>query len=192
MATDTMAQSTGTTTKSKARPASTPRNNRKTSRARTTPTSNPERVRSWLRLSRKELDDVYRKANSGDMPQGDTRGTPIFAGWPAGRALSSLAHTLGWQGKVFDLQGKALDAGVVVNKVSPLGLNLIVAKVYRGESWLDGKETIVIDYSGTSLVARSIRDEIREVVPGLYLGKVWIGRRRVLDFALERTDPTGH
>ena len=28
--------------------------------------------------------------------------------------------------------------------------------------------------------------EIREVAPGLYLGKVWWGRRRVLDVALAR------
>jgi hypothetical protein len=73
----------------------------------------------------------------------------------------------------------------VVNKVSPFGLNLIVAKTYLSKSWMDGKDTIVIDYSGTSLFARKIRDEIREVVPGLYLGKVWLGKMRILDFALQ-------
>ncbi|WP_328184578.1 hypothetical protein [Marinobacter sp. OP 3.4] len=190
MATQTMAQSTRTTAKSRTRPPSSARNNRKTARVGTTAIPNADRVRSWLRLSRDELDDLYRKADSGAMPQGDTRGTPIFAGWPMPGWLAGLARTLGWQGKVFDLQGKARDAGVVVNKVTPLGLNLIVAKVYRGESWLDGRDTIVIDYSGTSLVARSVRDEIREVAPGLYLGKVWLGRRRVLDFALELPDST--
>ena len=77
------------------------------------------------------------------------------------------------------------NSGVVVNKVSPLGVNLIVAKVYRGESWMDGKDTIIIDYSSTSLFAQKIRDEIREIEPGLYLGKVWLGKTRILDFALE-------
>ena len=49
---------------------------------------------------------------------------------------------------------------------------------------MDGEETIVIDYSKTSFVARKIRDEIREIEPGVYLGKVWWSRTRILDFAL--------
>lgn len=65
-------------------------------------------------------------------------------------------------------------------------MKMIVAKVYLDKSWLDEKETIVIDYSKTSLLARVIRDEIREVEPGVYLGKVWWGKKRILDFALTR------
>src|SRR6185295_14649556 len=38
--------------------------------------------------------------------------------------------------------------------------------------------------SKTSLVARKVRDEIREVSPGLYLGKVYWGKKRLIDFAL--------
>ena len=49
---------------------------------------------------------------------------------------------------------------------------------------MDGKETIIIDYSKTSFLAGKIRDEIREVEPGVYLGKVWLGKLRVIDFAL--------
>ncbi len=71
------------------------------------------------------------------------------------------------------------------NKILPLALNAIIAKVYKGESWLDGKECIVLDYSDTSLVAQWIRDEIREISPGLYLGKVYWGGKRLIDFALE-------
>jgi hypothetical protein len=49
---------------------------------------------------------------------------------------------------------------------------------------MDGKETIIIDYSTTSFVAKKVRDEIREVEPGVYLGKVWWGKTRLIDFAL--------
>ena len=73
---------------------------------------------------------------------------------------------------------------MLVNKITPFSLTFIVAKVYRGNSWMDGRPTIVIDYSKTSFFARLIRDEIREVEPGVYLGKVWWRKRRVLDFAL--------
>ena len=73
----------------------------------------------------------------------------------------------------------------VVPHVLGHGLTFIVAEVYRGESWMDGNETIVIDYSKTSFLAQKIRDEIREIEPGVYLGKVWWGKTRILDFALE-------
>lgn len=146
-------------------------------------------VKQWLKLSRADLDALYKKAKPGNIPQGDTRGTAIFAGGPFPRLFAGLARMLAWQGKVFDLFPPSYNQGVVVNKVSPLGLNLIVAKTYRDQSWMDGKETIVIDYGSTSLLARAIRDEIREVEPGVYLGKVWWGERRVLDFALETHHP---
>ena len=140
----------------------------------------------WLESSREELDEIYRNATPGALPEGEMRGTAIVAGSPFSKTLATLARALAWQGKVFDIFSNDRQTGVLVNKVSPFGLGFIVAKVYRDASWLDGRETIVIDYSRTSLLARMIRDEIREVEPGLYLGKVWWGKRRVLDFALAR------
>ena len=61
----------------------------------------------------------------------------------------------------------------------------IIAKVYKGPSWMDKNECIVLDYSETSLLAHWIRDEIREVAPRTYLGKVYLGKKRLIDFALE-------
>lgn len=71
----------------------------------------------------------------------------------------------------------------LLNKLTPFSIRAIRANVYVDKSWLDGQDTIVLDYSKTS-VCGMIRDEIREVVPGVYLGKVWLWRWRVLDFAL--------
>lgn len=142
-------------------------------------------LKQWLGMSRSELDLIYKQAKPGNIPQGDTFGTAILAGGPLPRLFANAAKILAWQGKVFDLFPPNYNSGVVVNKVSPLGLKLIVAKTYLGESWMDGKETIIIDYSSTSLLASPIRDEMREVKPGLYLGKVWWGKTRILDFALE-------
>lgn len=175
-----------TTGTRKAKPRSS---NNRTSAKRSGPVNTTEQVKHWLSMTREELDDIYRKAKPGPFPQGDTRGTAIFAGVPFAGAFARLARRFAWQGKVFDNFGPNLESGVVVNKILPMGLNLIVAKTYRNDSWLDGKQTNVIDYSSTSLLARGIRDEIREVSPGLYLGKVWLGKRRVLDFALETPTP---
>lgn len=151
----------------------------------TPPQTNTTLIEQWLNLSRDQLDDIYKRAKPGPLPHGDTVGTAILAGGPFSQLFAKIAKAIAWQGKVFDLFTPSFNSGVVVNKVSPFGVNLIVAKIYRGESWMDGEDTIIIDYSGTSLFAKQIRDEMREVVPGLYLGKVWWGKTRVLDFALE-------
>ena len=146
-------------------------------------------VEKWLSLSREELDDIYRNAEAGEIPRGDTRGTAILAGSLFSKSVATFARLFAWQGKVFDIFSADGQAGVLVNKITPFSLTFIVAKVYRDKSWLDGKETIVIDYSKTSFFAKMIRDEIREVEPGIYLGKVWWRKTRILDFALTRTNP---
>lgn len=141
-------------------------------------------VSTWLDKDRRELDAIYRAAAAGDIPSGETRGTAIVAGSFLSRWYARFARLFAWQGKVFDLFPPHRENGILINKISPLSLSFIVAKVYRDASWMDGNETIVIDYSKTSFFARKIRDEIREVEPGIYLGKVWWGRTRILDFAL--------
>ena len=143
-------------------------------------------VRTWLSKSREELDEIYRNAAPGEIPEGDTRGTAILAGSAFSKIVAALARMFAWQGKVFDLFSSDRQSGILVNKITLFSLTFIIAKVYRGKSWLDGKDTIIIDYSKTSFFAKAIRDEIREVEAGVYLGKVWWGKKRVLDFALTR------
>ena len=144
------------------------------------------RIKGWLALSRDELDKIYKDASAGTIPVGDTRGTAIVAGSLLAKGFAVFARLFSWQGKVFDMFAADCDKGLLINKITPFSLSFIVAKVYRDASWMDGKETIVIDYSTTSFFAKKIRDEIREVEPGIYLGKVWFGKKRILDFALNR------
>ena len=145
-------------------------------------------IKQWLRLTREELDDVYRRSEPGPLPSGDTRGTAIVAGSLLARLYAMFARLFAWQGKVFDLFAADCEKGLLVNKITPFSLTFIVAKVYKDASWMDGRETIVIDYSTTSFFAKKIRDEIRMVEPGVYLGKVWFGKTRILDFALVKKD----
>ena len=78
------------------------------------------------------------------------------------------------------------DCTAMIEATRAAGVHLIVARVYYTPSWIDGKECIVLDYSKTSLFARKIRDEIRLIDSAnrLYLGKVWWGKTRLVDFAL--------
>ena len=143
-------------------------------------------IARWLEMDRDALDAIYRNAAAGTIPSGDTVGTAIVAGTFFARCYARFARLFAWQGKVFDLFPPNQENGILLNKITPFSLTFIVAKVYKGASWMDQKETIVIDYSRTSFFAQKIRDEIREVEPGVYLGKVWWGKTRILDFALSR------
>jgi len=124
-----------------------------------------------IKMSQAQLDDLFTQSPVGEIPSGEAKGTAIVA---------NFINHFAWQGKVFDPT-----KGVLRNKISPFGLNAIIAKVYKAPSWMDQKECIVLDYSETSLIAHWIRDEIREVAPRTYLGKVYLGKKRLIDFALE-------
>ncbi|MEO7597912.1 MAG: hypothetical protein ABIV50_03200 [Opitutus sp.] len=139
------------------------------------------------RRSQRELDDLFRQSPAGPIPEGDTIGQAIICpGTFWSRLISRFVHALAWQGKVFTKNPDGPGA-TLVNKITVAGARLIVARVYHTQSWIDGKECIVLDYSKTSLFARRIRDEIRLVDPAhkLYLGKVWWGKTRLVDFALQ-------
>ena len=131
-------------------------------------------------MSQAELDDLFRRSGVDRVPEGDADGTAIVVpGTPVSGVAATLIRALAWQGKVFDPGGKGLR-----NKITPLRLRAIRASVYKDKSWFDGSECIVLDYSKTSLIARWIRDEIREVSPGRFLGIVFWGKRKIANFYL--------
>ncbi len=114
------------------------------------------------------------------MPTGDADGTVLlWSGTWLGLAAARVARAVGWQGKAFDADGRGLR-----NKITPFGVRAIRAQVYPGQSWVDGGDCIVLDYSKKSLVARWVRDEIRLVGPDHFLGVVWLRHRRVAAFSL--------
>ncbi len=141
----------------------------------------PSNAEELVRMSQKELDDLFRNSPPGDIPSGEAKGTVIYdPGTERAEVAEKLAHLIAWQGKVFDPT-----KGELRNRITPLHVESIRAKVYKDKSWFDGSECIALDYSHTSLVAHWIRDEIREVGSGLYLGIVFWDHDRILNFALQ-------
>ena len=137
-------------------------------------------VPQLLDMSEEELDTLFTRSPAGPIPNGECDGTVIAApGTELTELAAKMAYALAWKGKVFDGE-----KGTLENRITPFDLHAIAARVYRGESWFDQKECIVLDYSKTSLLAKRVRDEIREVAPGLYLGLVFWERTRILYFAL--------
>ena len=138
-------------------------------------------VPQLLQMSNTDLDSLFSSSPAGNIPDGPAKGTAIIA--PGTKFSPEIAEFIGlfaWQGKTFDAQ-----KGVLRNRILPIGLNAIIAKVYKGPSWLDNKECIVLDYSETSVVAHWIRDEIRLIGSGFYLGRVYWGRKPLIHFCLQ-------
>lgn len=138
-------------------------------------------VPQLLQMSNKQLDQLFSGNPAGEIPDGQAKGTAIIA--PGTRFSVEIAEFISlfaWRGKTFDAQ-----RGVLTNRLLAFGLNAIVATVYKDRSWLDGKECIVLDYSKTSMIAHWIRDEIRLIGPGFYLGRVYWDKKPLIHFALE-------
>ncbi len=134
-------------------------------------------------MSRGGLDELFRSSPAGPIPNGPSSGTAIvIPGSGMDTILRWFVRLLVWKGKVFQ-QG---DGGSSLkNLISPLGIHLFEAKVYEDDSWFADGKAIILDYSKSSVLVRKIRDEIRQVAEGLYLGQVFWGKRRVLRFMLE-------
>jgi hypothetical protein len=136
-------------------------------------------LHALLRLSGRELDDLFRRSPAGACPDGSAEGLFLLApGTPGGPLLARLLG-LGWRGKEFDAR-----ASTMVNRILPVGIRAVRARVRQERSRFDGRMCHVLDYSRTSLVAGGVRDEIREVAPGVYLGLVYWRGLRVGRFAL--------
>jgi hypothetical protein len=133
-------------------------------------------------MSAHQLDALFASSQSGPIPDGEGRGTAIIApGTVVSKAIADAANLFFWKGKVFNR-----GAGTLLNRITPFGVTAIAAKVYVAPSWFDGKDCIVLDYSKTSIVAKTIRDEIRLIAPNRYLGLVfWMKARLPLRFSLD-------
>jgi hypothetical protein len=136
-------------------------------------------------MSWPELEQIYRQSQAGTIPEGYLRGRAIYC--PCSKLAgvrSSVTNSL-WHGKLFDPCTSTL-----VNQWS--GFKAIKAQVSYGPSWLDRKPSIIMDYSGTSRIWKDVRDEAREVAPGVYLGLMY--RRKACEtefklyFTLEADD----
>ena len=138
-------------------------------------------AKQLLKMSQQELDAMFSAHDAGPIPDGEAKGTAIIApGTSSSEKIAEFINIFGWQGKVFDAK-----AGLLRNHILAIGLKAIIARVYKAPSLLDGKECIVLDYSETSLLASHIRDEIRQIETGFYLGKVYWDKGRLIDFALD-------
>ncbi len=119
-----------------------------------------------VRMSRCQLDQLYRSSPPGALPEGKVRGRVIlFPGTALARPTSRFSRLL-WQGKVIDgAHGRASNRF--------FGVRFIKGNLGYGPSWMDGQPATILDYSETSRLYADYRDEIRQVGPGIFLGAMY-------------------
>ena len=128
--------------------------------------------------------ELFRAGDSRTHSEWPRPGTVLLG---TGGPLARLAAAGVLRPRVARKGGERAGGAAEEPHVGALPIRAIAAAVYKQDSWYDGEPCIVLDYSKTSIVAHMVRDEIREIAPGVYLGLVFWGRRHVLDFALDFT-----
>lgn len=131
-----------------------------------------------------QLGELYRRLEPGAAPNGFARGKAIYCpSHPLAHVRSKMTDRV-WMGKHFC----AAD-GTLVNQWKHV--QAIRANVFLGPSWIDGKPAWVLDYRGVSHVWNDVRDEMRQVSPGIYIGAMFRDRcpgpRQQVFFVLEMT-----
>jgi hypothetical protein len=132
------------------------------------PTPARREMRDLVRMPKSELEALYLASPPASPPSGFVPGRAIKAPGSRFTMANARATRLVWQGKIFR------DDGTMINRVFG-GAKAIPADVYHGESLIDGQPSLILDYSGSKLWP-DVRDEVREVEPGLYLGVMYKGR----------------
>lgn len=157
------------------------------------------------RLSGDELGGLYE---AGDVPanlavlNGSTKGRLLAVTSVDGTPLAGLLRLLAasrlfpWQGKHFDTRARKSGHGDNTVRLPFYRAQWLGFRTRIGKSLLDGSDCIVLDYDSVSnpRPLRRIRDELREVVPGLYMGPALWRRKNdnpllLLWFALDTRRP---
>lgn len=121
--------------------------------------------RDFSKMTFAQLDALFASGVAHQVPCGPARGKVLLVVdslCPKTRA--ALMNTL-WKGKVFFADGRFTNQWV--------GFKAIEAKAVLGQSWADGGPCIVMDYPGDAGVFSNMRDELREVGQGMFLGRFY-------------------
>lgn len=141
----------------------------------------PRTVEDLRKLSACQLWELWQRADVGNIPCGDLDGRLLVlcdGGLPR---LKVWGWNSVWRGKYLGDDGCTINRWIGNRRW--LGTHYVV-----GPSCVDGRPAIVVEYPRGTPIFANMRDEIREVAPGLYLGAVFVrepcGRHRGF-FAVE-------
>lgn len=125
----------------------------------------PSVLDDLVRSDRATLEGLYSQGAVTTPPPGFAPGRAIPDPGTRKSARKSKMIGLLWKGKVFS-------DGQMINRLAG-GREAVTASVYVGESWLDGKPSLILDYAGSKRFG-DVRDEMREVSPGVFVGLTYV------------------
>lgn len=117
------------------------------------------------KLSCHELELLYAQAPVGEIPCGYARGRLLLLTDQCFPRLKRVLAGSVWKGKHFE------EDGSFVNQW--LGFRALHSHAVIGPSWADNKPSIVMEYPPGTPVFGNMRDEIRQIGPGLYIGRFY-------------------
>ena len=119
--------------------------------------------RDLQRLDRVQLDALFATGTASAAPVGFARGHILLR--VDGRRLRARLQGLVWKGKVFHPDGTFINQWA--------GFRAIASCVAFGSSWHDGQPCLVVQYPPGTPIFGNTRDELRELSPGLWLGRFY-------------------
>ena len=148
-----------------------------------TTTTSTLKGKDLVNMSQSEIDDLYNKGSVNKIPDGDSTGIAIiWAGSIFTKIIAFLSWLLFWKGKYF-----YKEEGYFLNKILPFGIRAVKGEIYieKETCFFCRGKAIVLDYSKTTLLLRAVREEMREIAPGLFLAQVYWNEKRISNFTLE-------
>lgn len=124
-----------------------------------------QKMQQRLGLQRGDMcswDEQFRNGTVGCMPCGKTSGTVLYADGHFPKLKARMQGTA-WKGKDFHGDGTFTNRWI--------GFEAISTTVTTGTSWFDGQPCIVMEYPPNAPVFGGVRDELREISPGTWLGR---------------------
>lgn len=117
------------------------------------------------KLSECELDRLFAEAPPGTIPVGYARGQALLMTDAKLPKLKARLSSSVWKGKTFEENGEYINQWV--------GFQALRGKAEPGVSLYDGKPCLVFAYTPDTPLFGNTFDEIREIAPGLYLGRLY-------------------
>ena len=118
-------------------------------------------------MDRCALDELFRSGRAVAPPVGYARGHILCfsADYYRCPRLSAAMSGAVWKGKHFNCDGS------FVNQFA--GIKALRSCVASGKSWFDGADCIILEYPTGTPVFDDMRDEVREVCPGIFVSRLY-------------------
>lgn len=123
-------------------------------------------MKDLQKMSACELGELYAVSEVGTPFSGPMEGKILIITDAKFPKLRAKFQNIAWKGK------NAQPDGTFVNRWVG-GIEKIGSRYEIAPSWVDGKPAIVVEYPSDTKLLWNMRDEVREVAPGLYMGPIY-------------------